>query len=139
MLNIEFVSTFVLFCARRQDMYSLVTINLHHHEHFGLCCQREVITEVDTYIFTFRDLDDFAIKYAYNFTDLVQFKNDGVTFESGMRFLFDDKTVREMVDIHKPNGEIDLYVDHYDLDKVIDASERLGVQRNENTDNIKGG
>lgn len=56
-----------------------------------------------------------------------------------MRFLFDDKTVREMVDIHKPNGEIDLYVDHYDLDKVIDASERLGVQRNENTDNIKGG
>lgn len=55
---------FVLFCARSYVMDSLVTINLHHHGDFGpgantkyIGGQREVITEVDTNIFSFRDLD----------------------------------------------------------------------------------
>lgn len=36
------------------------------------------------------------------------FKNDGRSFESGMRLLYDDINVRDMIDIHKPVGHIDL-------------------------------
>ncbi|KAL8155488.1 hypothetical protein AgCh_000758 [Apium graveolens] len=108
-------------------MDSSVTIYIHHHGDFehkpkpkyvgGVV---EVIPGFDSDLFSFRDLDDFAVKCGYAKSDLVYFKNDGLTFESGMRLLYDDSTVRAMVDIHKPIGKINLYIDHYDVDEVID-------------------
>ena len=65
------------------------------------------------------------------------FKNDGRSFKSGTRLLFDDNTVREMVEIHRPLGRIDLYVDHYELEEVIDCPQRQ-VGEDEAADNERG-
>ncbi|XP_074338078.1 uncharacterized protein LOC141675268 [Apium graveolens] len=111
-------------------MDSSVTIYIHHHGDFEhkpkpkyVGGDVEVIPGFAPDLFSFRDLDDFAVKCSYAKSDLVYFKNDGLTFESGMRLLYDDSTVRAMVDIHKPIGKINLYIDHYDVDEVIDNQE----------------
>ncbi|XP_074365144.1 uncharacterized protein LOC141706232 [Apium graveolens] len=130
MFIIEIVSFLFLFLCLIDSMDSSVTIYIHHHGDFEhkpkpkyVGGDVEVIPGFDPDLFLFRDLDDFAVKCGYAKSDLVYFKNDGLTFESGMRLLYDDSTVRAMVDIHKPIGKINLYIDHYDVDEVIDNQE----------------
>lgn len=110
-------------------MDSFVTIRIHHHGEFGpepnpkyIGGEVEEINRFDTDLLSFRDLDMFAVKYHYSPSDLVYFKKDGTTFENAIILLYDEKTVREMVNIHRPLGlrVIDLYVDHYELYEVID-------------------
>ena len=80
----------------------------------------DVIPGFDTDLFSFRDLDDFAEKFGYSPSDLVYFKSKGMCIEDGVKLLYDDSTVREMIEIHRPLGRLDLFVDHYEIDEVID-------------------
>ena len=112
-------------------MDSKVCVYVHHHGYFTphpnvkyVGGEVDLIEDFDTDLLCFRDLDEFAASYKYDPSDLVYFKNDGRTFKSGLRLLFDDNTVREMVEISRPLGRIDLYVDHYELDEVIDGPQR---------------
>lgn len=127
-------------------MDSLVTICIHHYGDFGpepnpkyIGGEVEVINGFDNDLLSFRDLDDFAVKCHYSLSDLVYFKNDGTTFENGVRLLFDDNTAREVVDIHKPlwRRVIDLYIDHYKLDEVIDLPQGDRVSQEANEGNVE--
>ncbi|KAL1808584.1 hypothetical protein ACET3Z_025574 [Daucus carota] len=40
--------------------------------------------------------------------------------EDGVKLMYDDSTVREMIEIHRTLGRLDLFVDHYEIDEVID-------------------
>lgn len=89
----------------------------------------DVIPGFDTDEFSFRDLDDFAKSYGYENTDLVYYKK-GMDIEDGVKLLYDDSAVREMVAIHLPLGRIDLYVDHYSFDnpfKEMTTSDLLRI------------
>lgn len=35
--------------------------------------------------------------------------------------MYDDSTIREMIDLHKPFGKIELYIDHFTLDGAFDV------------------
>ncbi|XP_074366751.1 uncharacterized protein LOC141707468 [Apium graveolens] len=108
-------------------MSSFVTIYLHHHGDLTsppnvsyIGGKVETLHNVDTDVFSFRDLDDFAVKYDYDPSALVYFKSDGSSFRNGVSLLYDDDTVREMVELHKPYGKISLFVDHFELDNLVD-------------------
>lgn len=114
-------------------MDSKVSVYIHHHGDFTphpnvkyVGGEVDVINDFDTDLLSFRDLDEFVAKYKYDPNDLVYFKNDGRTSKSGTRLLFDDNTVREKVEIHGTLGRIDLYVDHYELEEVIDCPQSRG-------------
>ncbi|WOG86990.1 hypothetical protein DCAR_0206209 [Daucus carota subsp. sativus] len=122
-------------------MESLISIYVHHHGELSHVPKVEYkggkvdfILGFDTDVFSFRDLDDFAEKYGYSPTDLVYFQTSGMSIEGGVKLLYDDNTVREMVDIHKPLGRIDLYVDHYEFDEVIDVAHESILKGSENVE-----
>ncbi|KAL8149914.1 hypothetical protein AgCh_006790 [Apium graveolens] len=118
------------YCKKKKiykDMSSFVTIYLHHHGDLTsppnvsyIGGKVETLHNVDTDVFSFRDLDDFAVKYDYDPSALVYFKSDGSSFRNGVSLLYDDDTVREMVELHKPYGKISLFVDHFELDNLVD-------------------
>ncbi|KAL8113628.1 hypothetical protein AgCh_020812 [Apium graveolens] len=104
------------------------TIYLHHHGDFTppptvtyVGGRTEVIKDFDSDLLSFRDLEDFAIKYEYDVNALVYFKCDGHNFKDGTRLIYDDVSVRDLVALSKPYGRIDLYVDHFDLDELVDV------------------
>ncbi|KAL8099046.1 hypothetical protein AgCh_031661 [Apium graveolens] len=108
--------------------YMSTTLYLHHHGDFTspptityVGGKIEVITEFDSDLMSFRDLEDFAQKYDYDVNSLVYFKCDGFSFSEGIRVIYDDGSVRDLVDLSKPYGRIDLYVDHFNLDDLIDV------------------
>lgn len=104
------------------------TLYLRHHGDFTsapnvtyIGGQVEIIRNFDTDVLSFRDLEDFSEKYKYNSNALVYFKCDGHTFSKGIRLMYDDKSVRELVDLCKPYDKIELYIDHFDFDDLIDV------------------
>ncbi|KAL8119233.1 hypothetical protein AgCh_016667 [Apium graveolens] len=104
------------------------TLYLHHHGDFTppptityVGGKTEDITEFDSDLMSFRDLEDFAQKYDYDVNSLIYFKCDGFSFSEGIRVIYDDGYVRDLVDLSKPYGRIDLYVDHFNLDDLIDV------------------
>lgn len=131
-------------------MESFVIIYVHHHDDLVHAPKVEykggkvdVIPAFDTDIFSFRDLDDFAKDFEYDPSDLVYFQT-GMCIDDGVKLLYDDSTIREMVDIHKPLGMIDLYVDHYSCDEVINSpyeenlNESEGVEVGQKDDKMGG-
>lgn len=101
--------------------YSMfMDIEIHHHGTFTSDARNpryiggyiDVIKQFDIDLLSFRDLDDFADNYGYSAECLVHFKNDGKNMCNGMRLLYDDDTVRECVNVCKPYGKIELYIDH---------------------------
>ncbi|WOG81872.1 hypothetical protein DCAR_0101027 [Daucus carota subsp. sativus] len=111
-------------------MSTTTTLYLHHHGDFTkppnvkyVGGKTEIIKDFDVDMFSFRDLEEFAEKYAYDVSSsLVNFKCNGYSFEKGMRVIYDDNSVRDLIKICMPYGRIELYVDHFDLDldEVID-------------------
>ena len=138
---IVFAFLLLLIVVICHSMESLISIYVHHHGELSHVPKVEYkggkvdfILGFDTDVFSFRDLDDFAEKYGYSPTDLVYFQTSGMSIEGGVKLLYDDNTVREMVDIHKPLGRIDLYVDHYEFDEVIDVAHESILKGSENVE-----
>ncbi|KAL1827009.1 hypothetical protein ACET3Z_005421 [Daucus carota] len=110
-------------------MSTTTTLYLHHHGDFTkppnvkyVGGKTEIIKDFDADLFSFRDLEEFAEKFAYDVSSsLGNFKCNGYSFEKGMRVIYDDNSVRDLIKICMPYGRIELYVDHFDLDEVIDC------------------
>lgn len=60
---------------------------------------------------------DVAFDYDYE-NSLLHFQCDNNSFKKGLRILYDEKSVREMVDLSIPFGKIELFVDHFNLKKL---------------------
>lgn len=76
------------------------------------------VVELDPDEFSFRDLQDFATNYKYDIeTTIVYFKTNGLDFTDGVSVVYDDASVRKLVDVCMPYGRIQLYVDHF-LDDI---------------------
>ena len=108
-------------------MSTFVTINLHHYGDFTSAPNMEYIggrvdvcPGFDTDLLSFRDLEEFAEKYDYDPNCIVCFKRNGKTFEQDITVVYDDSTVRELVELYKPYKTIDLYVDHFTLNDAFD-------------------
>ena len=112
------------------NMSTTTTLYLHHHGNFTpphnikyVGGKTEIIKDFNCDTFSFRDLKEFAEKYAYDVSSsLVNFTCNGYSFEKSMRVIYDDNLVRDLINICKPYGRIKLYVDHFDLGEVIDGS-----------------
>lgn len=119
---------------------SSTTLYLYHHGDFTPAPnisyrggKVEVIPDFDCDTLSFRDLDEFAEKYSYDSNSLVYFKCDGHSFMKGTRVVYDDVSVRDLVDLCKPYGKIELYVDHFNLDDLIEvpkSPEQNEINRN---------
>ena len=59
--------------------------------------------------------------YDYDENALVYFKCDGHSFNQGTRVVYDDISVRDLVALFKPHGKIELYIDHFNLDELVDV------------------
>ncbi|KAK1382942.1 hypothetical protein POM88_020677 [Heracleum sosnowskyi] len=109
-------------------MTTLINIEVNHHGEFapqpkcyyigGRC---DVVENVDSDILSFRDLEDWAAMFNYNPECLVYFKNNGHDFANGVRIVYDDSSIRDMVDLCKPYGKIEVYVDSSLTDEAIEA------------------
>ena len=38
--------------------------------------------------------------------------------------MYDDITIRELINLHKPYGKIEFYVDHFTLDNAFDVTQK---------------
>ena len=97
---------------------STTTLYLHQHGDFTpppnvryIGGKVEVISDFDCDTLSFRDLEEFANKYSYDSDSLVYFKCDGHSFSQGTRLVYNDVSVRELIELCKPYGKIELYVD----------------------------
>lgn len=105
------------------------TVYVHHHGRFALLphCDYvggliDVVKDVDPDLFSFRDLEDYAKDFDYDIDDRVYFKNDGRTFKEGIRLVWDDASIIDLVTISATNGRMDLYVDHLSSGKGGEVS-----------------
>lgn len=88
-------------------MSTLATVEVNHHGEFvpqpecvyigGKC---DVVDNVDTDTLSFRDLDDWAAMFNYSPESLIYFKNNGHDYTDGIRMLYDDNSVRDMVSVY---------------------------------------
>lgn len=112
-------------------MKSEVNLFVYHHGDFSgdaLNCQHyggiiDMIPEFDTDLLSFRDLEDFARDYNYNHNSLVYYQYDGHSFAKGVILLCDDDSVRKLVCRCLSYGEIHLFVDHLNLDPLINTDD----------------
>ncbi|KAL8144883.1 hypothetical protein AgCh_003185 [Apium graveolens] len=109
---------------------SKVHLYIYHHGDFTpipnskyVGGEVDVLEDFDTDLLSFRHLDEFAGKFRYHPSELVYFKTDGKTWENGTRLLFDDNSVREMVEIHRGLGRIDLDQSDPEYDVETESSE----------------
>ena len=104
------------------------TLYLHHHGDFTpppnvtyIGGKVEIIPNYDSKVLSFSVIEEFPAKYAYDANSLVYFKCDGHTFSKGTRLIYDDTSVSDLVELCKPYGRIELYVDHFELDELVDV------------------
>ncbi|XP_063942943.1 nonsense-mediated mRNA decay protein 2-like [Daucus carota subsp. sativus] len=110
-----------------------ITVEINHHGSFHNDARNpryiggyvDVIKEFDADTLSFRDLGEFAEKFNYNPESLAHFKRDGKNMSSGMRLLYDDESIRDCIEVSKPYGKIELYIDHW-------------LDEGENVDNDRG-
>lgn len=108
---------------------SITTVYLHHHGELTsppnevkyLGGKVDVIPNFDTDVMSFRDLEEFAKKFCYDANSLMYYKSDGHSFSGGTSLVYDDISIRDLIALSKPYGKIELYVDHFDLDELIDV------------------
>ena len=106
-----------------------ITVEINHHGSFHNDARNpryiggyvDVIKEFDADTLSFRDLGEFAEKFNYNPESLAHFKRDGKNMSSGMRLLYDDESIRDCIEVSKPYGKIELYIDHW-----LDEGENVG-------------
>lgn len=70
---------------------------------------------------SFRDFEKFTAKYSYDVNALIYFKCDNRSFKNVTRYIYDDKPILDLIAIHKPYDWMDLYVDHFEFDDLIDV------------------
>ena len=114
-------------------MYSMVKIDVfvHHRGYFahppngtiqyvGGDVDR-VMEDTDTMCFA--DLEDYSVAFDYyRGNSLVYFQCDGHSFEKNVRVLYDDASMKEMIEVCQPFGSIHLFVDHFDLEHLQDLA-----------------
>lgn len=54
---------------------------------------------------------------------MVYFQCDGHSFKKGVRILYDECSVKEMVEKCLPHGAINLFVDHFNMEDLINTDE----------------
>ena len=98
-------------------MSTRLNVYVHHHGYLDSSKPSYEGGEVDTVNldtdeFSFRDLEDFGKEFGYDPSSLVYFKTNGHTFADGVKVVYDDESVRELIDVSMSSGCIDLYIDH---------------------------
>lgn len=114
-------------------------IFIHHHGSFASPPRCEYIggkidylLDINSDVISFDHLLNYAVAFDYDYENsLVYFQCDGHSFEKGVRILYDEKSVREMVDLCIPFGNIHLFVDHFNLDDLISNDEPNGEPNDE--------
>ncbi|WOG84684.1 hypothetical protein DCAR_0103868 [Daucus carota subsp. sativus] len=86
------------------------------------------MVELDIDELSFRDLEDFAKDFKYDIeTSIVYFKTNGRDLTDGASIVYDDASVRKLIDVCVPYGRIQLYVDHLiggiDFEKNLNQTE----------------
>ena len=127
-------------------MSGLINLEVHHHGVFSpqpLCYyiggKCDVIYNVDVDTLCFRDLEDWAALYKYDRKNLVYFKSNGHDFSDGVRVLYDDVFIRDMVNLCTPYDKLQVYVDSSLADDVLEGHHDQGYTRgNEDQDNDGG-
>lgn len=121
-------------------MYSMVEIDVyvHHRGYFARPPNGPVqyvggvvdnlVENTDT--FCFADLEHYSDAFDYyDQNSLVYCQCDGHTFDNDVMVLYDDDSIKKMVEICKPFGSIHLFVDHFDLedleDKAADEEDKM--------------
>ena len=87
----------------------------------------------DTETMCFGDLEHYSVAFEYDKSNsLVYFQCDGHTFEKNVRVLYDDASIKEMIEIFKPFDAIHLFVDHFDFEDLETQDvDRLAIQIND--------
>lgn len=109
-------------------MSTLINIVVYHDGQFAphpncdyIGGKSGIVENVDIDLLSFWDLEDWAAMFGYSPQSLLYFKNNGHDFSSGMRLVYDDSSIRYMVEVCKPYGKIDVYVDSSLTDEAIEA------------------
>ncbi|KAL1809540.1 hypothetical protein ACET3Z_026530 [Daucus carota] len=87
-------------------MGSRVKICVHHHG------TTDIIEDVDTSKLCMLHLLKYSEKFKYSKYDFLYFQTDGHNFEKGVRLLYDQNTLDDMLKVCKPYNLINIYVDH---------------------------
>lgn len=88
------------------------------------------VVELDPDEFSFRDLQDFAKRFKYEFeTSIVYFKTNGRDFTEGASIVYDDASVRKLIDLCMPYGRIQLFVDHLSEDFFLETPEQNEITK----------
>ena len=100
------------------SMSTLMNIEVNHYGQFppqppcfhigGKC---DVMPNVDTDTLSFRGREDWARQCGYNPESLVYFKTNGHDFSNGVRLLYDDGSIRDMVCLCGQYVKVEVYVD----------------------------
>lgn len=89
-------------------MFTTIFIPMHHHGDFIQEIFKDngnyvgetvdIIDDVDTDEISVLDLKDYAVKYDYSKTDFYYFQCDGKSIKKCIRLLYDDDSVRELIE-----------------------------------------
>ena len=103
-------------------MDSRVLIHLHHHGDFTsetfkgnanyVGGKVDIMENVDTKKLTMLTIQSYSMKYKYSRTDFVYFQTDGHSFRRGIRLVYDDDSLSNMIEVSLPYKRINLFVDH---------------------------
>ncbi|XP_074330150.1 uncharacterized protein LOC141667524 [Apium graveolens] len=98
-------------------MSTRVYVYIHHHGDLDITKPsyhggKVDAVNLDTNEFSFHDLDDFSKEFDYDSSAIVYFKTNDHNFSDGIKILYDDDSVREVINVSMPYGKIDLYIDH---------------------------
>lgn len=87
----------------------------------------------DTERMCFANLEDYFVAFDYDKgNSLVYFQCDGHSFEKNLRLLYDASSMKEMIEMCQPFGNIHMFVDHFDLelrqDQATDKENRNNLE-----------
>ena len=121
-------------------MDSRVLIYLHHHGDFTsetfkgnanyVGGKVDIMENVDTNKLTMLTIQSYSLKYKYSRTDFVYFQTDGHSFRKGIRLVYDDDSLSNLIRVSLPYKRINLFVNHkkrFSHSSVPDESVGVGV------------
>lgn len=87
-------------------------------------------------LFCFCDHEDFVKDYKYDPSAIVYSKNKGKDFSNGVRIVWDDSYVVDLIKVFMPFARVDLHVDHLGVKIKVDTNDVLTDDNvlNDNTD-----
>lgn len=106
--------------------YASLNVYVYHHGSFlqppesGYVRGRvDYLENIDTDVICFDHLLHYSVLYDYDYENsLVYFQCDGNSFDNGVRILYDDNSVKDMVNVSIPHGKIKLFVDHFNVEEL---------------------